>query len=172
MVDKNEMIISNIMDKKTELEVQISNYRIETLTRLIDLSFDQWGINAIRFSMKDGFRMKYKHTTNNYSKAFYHNRPADDVKGTDRTTIVDFKFDGSTVALSGTIIKTYCRCDDTRLIMFMEDIILDLDADKHEEWIETLQHKKNIPEWLLIKTIIAINKYGYENFASYFLLGE
>ena len=172
---KNENVISQIMDKKTEIEVLISNYRIETLARLIDLNFDQWGINAIRFSIKDGFRVKYKHTTTNYSKLNYYKHDDDekhDINGTEKTTIIDFKFDGNTVALSGCIVKTYCRCDDLRLVMFMEDIVLDLDADKQEEWIETLQYNKDVPEWLVIKIIIAINKYGYENFVSYFVLGE
>lgn len=157
-----------IMDRKTELEVAISNYRIETLAHLIGLDFDKWDVSAIRFSMKNGFRLIYRHTTNNYSKLNYQFH--EEVKGHDRSTTVDFKFDGSTVSLSGTIIKTYCRSDDSKLVLFIEDILLDIDADRHEEWITGLQNNHDIPEWLLIKTIVAINKIGYEKFINYFTL--
>ncbi len=153
------------MDRKTELEVAISQYRIETLAALIGLDFSQWGISVIRFSMKNGFRLIYKHESPNYSR--FHYQTKDEVKGQPKTTTVDFKFDGSTVALSGTIVKTY-RSDDDKLVLFIEDILLDIDADHHEEWIKGLQDNHNIPEWLLIKCIIAINRLGYEKFIDYF----
>lgn len=156
------------MDRKTELELAISNYRIETLAQLIELPFDKWGVSAIRFSMKEGFRLKYIHNSTNYSKLHYQTK--EEVKGQQRSTTVDFKFDGSVVSLSGTIVKTYYRPDDGRLVLFIDDILLDIDADRHEEWITGLQNNHDIPEWLLIKCILAINKLGYEKFVNYFIL--